>query len=108
MAVEFYTEPIAVEFDTPPAFARRPPCPDRLVWRGETFHVADLLAEWRRATPRITKRMRRLGLARIYFRIRTTTGRIFDIYFDPVHNRGAWFMSRETRDYRPQTSVNRR
>ncbi|MDJ0754328.1 MAG: DUF6504 family protein [Ardenticatenaceae bacterium] len=95
MSVLFITEPIQVEFDTPPRFRRRPHCPDRLLWRGETHHVKAVTAEWRKFTPRISKSLRRIGLARIYFRVILASGRELDIYFDPVHQKGSWFVSVE-------------
>lgn len=95
MSVQFYTEPIEVEYVSPPPFRRRPSVPDRFIWRGETFHIAELRAEWRQITPRISASKQRLGLARIYFRVMVISGRLFDIYFDPVHQKGAWFLSCE-------------
>ncbi len=95
MAVEFITEPIAVEYDRPPAFPRRPPCPQRLIWRGRRLAVARLLGEWRRHTPKISSTLARLGVARVYFRVRLEDDRVYDIYFDPVENRGRWYISKE-------------
>lgn len=95
MSVTFITEPIAVEFDRPPPFVRRPHCPQRIIWRGQRLAVAELLQEWRRQTPSISNTLARMGVARIYFRVRLADGRVYDIYFDPIEARGRWFVSRE-------------
>ena len=38
-------EVIAVEFDRPPLYSKRPHCPDRFIWRGETLTVAEVLGQ---------------------------------------------------------------
>ena len=43
----FIGEPITVEFDEPPAFSKKPHCPDRFIWGEETFVIISSLAEWR-------------------------------------------------------------
>lgn len=37
-------EVITVEFDRPPLFSKRPHCPDRFIWRGETYAVVEVLS----------------------------------------------------------------
>ena len=95
MSVEFFTEPITVEYDRPPPYPRRPSCPQRLRWRGQRLVVVRLLSEWRQHTPRITSSLQRMGVARVFFRVRIENGRVFDIYFDPVEKRGRWYLSKE-------------
>ena len=63
--------------------------------------IAALIQEWRQVTPRITPTLRRLGLAWIYFRVRLNDGRLVDIYFDPVYQRGSWFISKEISSSEP-------
>ena len=43
----FVGEPITVEFDKPPMFAKLPPCPAHFAWRDETFEIVANLQEWR-------------------------------------------------------------
>jgi hypothetical protein len=92
---QFIGATVEVEFDQPPAFPRRPPCPDRWVWEGRTYHVASVEAEWndfgRRG--RMASNMRpdhlaragragSFGVGRFYFRVRTAEDRVFDLYYD--------------------------
>jgi len=37
--------PITVAFDRPPLYSKRPHCPDRFTWDGETFVVEDVLGQ---------------------------------------------------------------
>ena len=111
--VRFIDEAIEARFDRPPAFEKRPPCPDGFVWRGEAHRVVELLSEWhdyaRRG--RMASNMRpdhaelaaargSWGVGRAYFRVRTDAGLIFDLYYDRApkganQRKGAWFLFRE-------------
>jgi N-acetylglutamate synthase-like GNAT family acetyltransferase len=111
--LRFIAEPIEVEFDQPPVFAKRPGCPDRFTWEGRAFQVVEMLREWqdtgRRGRMASNMRPEHLatasqrgswGVGRIYFRVRTDGGRVFDLYFDraPKHagdRLGHWFLFRE-------------
>lgn len=113
MDARFLSEPIDVEFDEPPLLEKKPGCPDRFLWDGETYHVVELLAEWHdyRRRGRMAKNMRpeRLaraarqgswGVGRDYYRVRTKRGRVFELYFDrspkDVDRRmGTWVLYRE-------------
>jgi Family of unknown function (DUF6504) len=108
--LRFIGEIVQVEYDTPPALEKSPPCPDRVIWRGDTLRIAELLAAWvdfqRRG--RLSRNMQpqhaavashrgSLGVGRFYFRARLTDGRIIEIYFDrapkDVDNRkGTWIL----------------
>lgn len=44
--IRFISEPIQVHFDKPPALEKKPGVPDRFAWRGDTYRVVELLAEW--------------------------------------------------------------
>jgi len=44
--IRFIGEPIEVEFDRQPALEKKPGCPDRFIWREETYQVVELLSEW--------------------------------------------------------------
>jgi hypothetical protein len=111
--LRFIGDPIQVEFDQPPILEKKLCCPDRFVWRGETYQVVELLSEWhdygRRG--RMARNMRPThaaaaarqgswGVGRDYYRVRTESGRIFDLYYDRApkktdNRKGAWFLYRE-------------
>jgi len=109
----FISEPIQVEFDKPPVLEKKPDCPDRFTWRGDTYHIAKKLGEWfdysrrgqmaRNMTPEhaaAAERRGSWGVGRFYFRIETGAGNIFDIYYDrspkSVDDRkGGWYLFRE-------------
>lgn len=111
--VRFIQEPIEVEFDQPPILEKKPGCPDRFTWGDERFEVVEMLAEWHdyRRRGRMAKYMRPAhtataerrgswGVGQDYYRVRTDSGRVFDLYYDraPVdagHRKGAWFLERE-------------
>lgn len=109
----FIGEPITVEFDRPPLYSKRPHCPDRLIWNGETFNITEVLEQWvdfgRRG--RMAQNMQpehaaraaekgSWGVGRYFFRIQTTSGRAFEIYYDRTprgsdHGEGQWFVRLE-------------
>lgn len=109
----FLDEPIQPVFNQPPLFEKKPTCPDAFIWRGETHPVTAVLAEWVDATRhgRMSRNMRPAharraavigswGVGRFYFRVRTASTRIFDVYYDrapgdSTDRKGAWFVWRE-------------
>jgi hypothetical protein len=111
--MRFISEAVDVEFDEEPALTKKPGCPDRFIWRGETHHVSEMLKEWhdfgrrgrmahnmRAAHLTAAERRGSWGVGRDYYRVRTGDGRIFDLYYDRApktagHRRGAWFLYRE-------------
>ena len=111
--VHFIGEPIQVQFDEPPAFDKRPSCPDQFVWRDQTYQIEELLSEWRdygrrgrmaqnmRPTHAATATLRgSWGVGRYYFRVRVEAGRVFDLYYDrapkkPDDRKGSWFLLQE-------------
>ncbi len=112
-ALHFIGEAIQAEFNQPPLLQKKPGCPDRFVWREETYHIVELLSEWhdygrrgRMATnmrpTHIATASRRgsWGVGRDYFRVRTENGQIFDLYYDRApksidERKGGWFLYRE-------------
>ena len=92
---------------------KKPPAPEAFHWQEDLFPVAELLAVWRRygkpevrtqgGRPPYFERSGRTqgswGQGRVYYRVRTAGGRLFDIYYDraPKGQRrgGAWFLWRE-------------
>lgn len=115
----FIGEPIEVSFDRPPALTKKSGCPDRFVWAEEEYDVVEKLAEWhdygRRG--RMARNMRPENLARAakrgswgvgrdYFRVRTATGRVFELYYDRApkdagDRHGRWILSRELIEKEP-------
>jgi hypothetical protein len=111
--LNFIDEPITVEFDCPPALAKKPGCPQRFAWRGQVFTTVEKISEWHdyRRRGRMARNMtdghlesaaRRgsWGVGRDYYRVRTHTGRVFDLYYDRAPSgqrdrRGSWFLYRE-------------
>ncbi len=109
----FISEAITVEFDTPPTIEKTPPCPERFVWREETYTVAEVISEWQdfRRRGRMSRNMRPTNLAktaqrgswgvgRFFFRVKTESGQVFDIYYDRAptssgDGAGSWVLYRE-------------
>jgi hypothetical protein len=106
--ISFIGEEISVRFDRPPMLEKSPVCPDAFTWRGETFHVVELLEEWHDFRRRGMRNMRPAhlsraektgswGKGRFCFRLRVQDGRIFEIYFDRApesagDRKGHWFL----------------
>ncbi|NDJ76583.1 MAG: hypothetical protein GYB65_10025 [Chloroflexi bacterium] len=113
MDTRFIGEPITVEYDQPPALEKKPGPPDRLVWRGDTYHVVAVQREWhdyrrrgrmaRNMQPqhaRVAQRRGSWGVGRDYYRVRTEEGEIFDIYYDRApasadDRKGGWYLYRQ-------------
>jgi hypothetical protein len=113
VSLHFIDEPITVEFDVPLVREKSPTCPNRFTWQGETYQVGEMLAEWSDFTRRgkMARNMRpshaavaagrgSLGVGRFFFRVRTQSGQIFDLYYDrapkdALRRKGEWFLYRE-------------
>jgi hypothetical protein len=113
LPLHFIAEEIQPLFDSPPPRQKTPPCPDGFTWQGKTFRVQEMLSEWhdfiRRG--RMARNMRpthalaaadhgSIGVGRFYFRVRTDSGQVFDLYYDrqvkDVDDRlGHWYLYRE-------------
>jgi len=114
----FIAERIQVVFDQSPAVEKKPGCPDAFEWRGQTFRVAETLAEWHDYARRgrmaanmqpqhaaVAATRGSWGVGRSYFRVRTEGGRVFELYYDRAPSqgsagdasgrKGAWFLYRE-------------
>jgi hypothetical protein len=113
LPLSFIDEPIEVRFDQPPLLEKKPDCPQGFLWRGEEFHVVEMLSEWQdfRRRGRMARNMMPAhsqhaaragswGVGRFFFRVRVVSGRIFEIYYDRApddssRRRGNWFMFAE-------------
>ena len=109
----FIGAPITVEFDRPPLFSKKPPCPDRFHWEGETHQIVGLIQEWRdygrrgkmslNMRPENLKRAEKWGswgVGRYHFRVQIADGRLFDIYYDRApkgqkQKEGSWHLYRQ-------------
>ena len=109
----FIGEQIVVEFEKPPLFLKKPPCPNWFTWRKKRYKIVSLLQEWRNYERRGRMRMNMRpanqakaaqrgswGVGRYYFRVSVQNGRIFEIYYDRSPQgsggrQGVWFLSRE-------------
>jgi hypothetical protein len=119
-AGRFIGEPIEVQFKRPPLFEKKPGCPDGFAWRGKQFEIVEQVSEWHdfRRRGRMSRNMRpehaavaerrgSWGVGRDYFRVKTDSGRIFDIYYDRApkgtdKRKGMWFLFREIgNNFRP-------
>jgi len=113
LPLRFIGVAIEVHFSKLPTLEKKPGVPDSFTWREEVFQVSELLSEWHnyRRRGRMIKNMRpqhatvashrgSWGVGQDYYRICTTGGRYFDIYYDrspkDVDDRkGTWFLDRE-------------
>ena len=113
LSLHFYDQPIEPIFDTPPARDKSPDCPNGFVWEEKTYRVVEMLSSWSDFTRRgnMARNMRpthaavasnrgSLNVGRFYFRVRTDTDQIFDIYYDRAmknidNRKGQWFIYRE-------------
>jgi len=111
--MQFIGEPIQVQFDEPPVLGKKPGCPDRFVWSGETHKIVEKLKEWHDYSRRgrmaanmrpehaaTASRRGSWGVGRDYYRVLTDSGRVFDLYYDRKPKRGGdrkggWFLFRE-------------
>lgn len=93
--IHFFAEPLSVEFSSPPAHSKNPPCPDQFYWQGLTWRVVACLAEWKDFNRRgrmaqnmqpqhiqIAQKRGSWGVGRYYFDVKTENGRCFRLYFD--------------------------
>ena len=93
--IKFIDEAIEVFFDSPPTFSKHPPCPSGFQWDGVYYNIKVSLYEWqdynRRGKYKFTMRPSMIkraskkgswGVGRYTFIVETSSGRIFEIYYD--------------------------
>ena len=111
--LHFIGESIAVEFDQSPTLEKKPDCPNRFIWQGQTYQVVEKLSEWHdyERRGREARNMRpshaaaaatrgSWGVGRDFFQVRTTSNQIFELYYDRApkgldKRKGAWFLVSE-------------
>jgi hypothetical protein len=109
----FIDEEIEVRFDRLPLLTKKPSAPNGFIWDGESFQVREVLSTWfdYRRRGRMAKNMKPAhlrealrrgswGVGRLYFRVQTNEGRVFDLYYDrapkeAADRAGHWFLWRE-------------
>ena len=114
-SILFINEPIEVIFEEPPLLEKKPGCPYSFYWRQEEYLIQEILSEWHNyeRRGRMAKNMKAdkastasirgsWGVGQDYYRIKTSNGRIFDIYFDRApkdinRKKGNWYVFRELR-----------
>lgn len=116
--LSFISEPVEVIFYEEPVFEKKPGVPDAFVWNGKSFEIQELISEWHdyRRRGRMARNMRpehaetasrrgSWGVGQDYFRVRTTSGRVFDLYYDRApknvdRRKGGWFLFQELQEKR--------
>lgn len=111
--LHFIGEAITVEFDEPPLWEKKPGCPNRFQWQGETHTITEKLSEWFDYTRRgraarnmqpqhaaVAASRGSWGVGRYYFQVRTADARFFELYYDRApkgadERKGAWFLVSE-------------
>jgi hypothetical protein len=114
--IHFFDDPIEPVFDVPLAREKTPDCPNGFIWEARTYHVTEMLSSWSDFTRRgnrarnmrpahaaVASSRGSLNVGRFYFRVRTDTDQVFDIYYDRAmknidERKGQWFIYREMRE----------
>lgn len=111
--MQFIGREISVRLPQGFSLEKKPPVPEAFECQGKSYLVNEMLAMWHRyGKPDIRTQGGRApyfvrsgrtqgswGQGRVYYRVRTDEGRLFDLYYDraPKGQRraGAWFLWRE-------------
>lgn len=111
--VRFIAERVDVELPESSRPTKRPGTPSAFTWRGSRFAVTECLSEWHdygrkgkmahNMRPEHAVRAEQTGswgVGRDYHRVRTDSGRVFDLYYDraprsATDRAGAWYVLRE-------------
>lgn len=111
--IRFISEQIQVTHDTPPVLSKRPGPPSAFQWRGEAHQVRELISSWfdfgrsgdmahNMAPAHLETAAGRgsWGVGKFFFRVLTSTGRVFDLYYDRApkdagDRQGLWILWRE-------------
>ena len=106
-------EIITVAFDKAAFLTKKPGCPDKFTWQGNTFVIIETLSAWqdlerrgkfgRNMQDAHARRARvkgSLGVGRFYFRVKTSDSRVFELYYDRLiksvsESGGYWVLLQE-------------
>lgn len=109
----FINLPIEVHFEQAPLLEKKPGRPQAFTFQGKRYNVVELISEWHdyQRRGRMARNMQdkhaqtaslhgSWGVGQDYYRVRTDTGQIFDLYYDRApksvdERKGAWFLYRE-------------
>ncbi|MDX1435527.1 MAG: DUF6504 family protein [Anaerolineales bacterium] len=112
-SIRFIQEPVDALYTRPPMLEKKPGCPDGFIWQEQTFTISELLKEWhdyqrkgrmgRNMQPQHAARASTRGswgVGQDYYRVKTTSGRIFELYYDRApksvdDRKGGWFLYKE-------------
>ena len=104
---------VEVQFADPPLHKKRPLCPSVFVWNGVNYQICEILSEWQNFSRKghLSQNMQSehliragkkgsWGVGRYYFRVKTISGQIFDLYYDRAPRRvddrlGTWILYQE-------------
>lgn len=104
---------VEVQFAEPQLHKKRPVYPSAFVWNGEKHQICQILSEWQNFSRRgrLSQNMQfehlmraskkgSWGVGRYYFRVKTVSGQIFDLYYDRAPRRvddrlGSWILYQE-------------
>lgn len=110
---KFIGVPIKVEFEKEPLYKKKPGCPDRFLWDEQVYTISEMISTWydygrsgsmahNMRPANLAKALKRgsWGVGRFYFRVRTDSERIFELYYDRApkdagDREGSWFLDRE-------------
>ena len=117
LPARFIGAPIEVQHDRPPGLEKRPGPPDGFTWEGRAYRVVTVLQEWHNYRQRgktaafyvkergsfrakAAERHGSWGVGRDYYRVRTDTGEVFELYYDRAPQgmdrpKGGWFLYRQ-------------
>ena len=114
--VQFVGEEIRAQFDVAPMLSKKPGPPCSFHWGQESFRVTETISQWfdydrkgrmaknmKDENLRQAERRGSWGVGRYYFRVRTDSDRVFDLYYDRApkdasDREGHWFLWREMED----------
>jgi len=110
--IRFIGEPIEVVLKGE-GLTKKPGCPEAFDWHGERYPIVELLSEWHDYSRRgkmahnmrpdhleTAKKKGSWGVGRDYYRVRTASGQVFDLYYDRAprnafDRKGGWWLFRE-------------
>lgn len=114
--LHFIGAKVEVQFKQEPLHKKKPDCPDSFILGEQVFKITEMLSAWydfgrsgnmahnmRPANMAKAKKRGSWGVGRFYFRVRTDTGRVFELYYDRApkdagDREGSWFLDREMRE----------
>jgi hypothetical protein len=109
----FISEPVEVRYIIPPAYSKKPTCPDGFIWKEVDFDIVDCLSEWKNYTrhgmssrnmqpqhAELASKRGSWGVGKFFFDVETRNGQLFRIYYDRApkdasDRQGMWILLAE-------------